>query len=478
MNKIMSRVRRCFTSLRCQLTMSFMTLTLITALVLGAVLYIAVEETFAAQERAYLEKQAELFVPVVHDVMLHRPGDEAALDQLTLMLSSVSEVRLRVYDASGSLVADSGVPVPLTDQLLPSDDEVVIDVEPQVVAAPPVPAKLVDGTERSEEEVRHSVHSAESGDLIGHIHLSHGPAYQDQLVTSVIQAWSMSAGVTILFSLLIGLLISRRLSNPIIRLTEATERMHEGRLDVRAEIDRDDEVGQLASTFNQMAQRIETMVMGLRRFVADAAHELHTPITALRTSIELAIEAPQKTLLQRALRQVERLQVLTDDLLDLSRLDANAAGIKPVQTNLNRMVQQLGEVYASRAEQKGLNFELVLPDQTVMHEIDLMHFHRALSNLLDNAIKFTPEGGTIWLGLKAHSLGVLIRVQDTGIGVPPGDLPYLFDRFHRGSNTTDYPGSGLGLAIVKAIVKEHHGRVDARLAHPGMQFNIWLPVTM
>jgi two-component system OmpR family sensor kinase len=279
----------------------------------------------------------------------------------------------------------------------------------------------------------------------------------------------------------VGWLISRQLSAPLLALTEVTASMAAGNLSVRAEVKRDAprEVGLLAGSFNEMAEQVEETVLTLRRFVADAAHELHTPLTALRTNLELgSAEANPQPFINRAQTQVERLETLTRDLLDLSRLETGASQTNFGPVNLNPLVQEVGELYASRAEQMGLTFSLELPEQPLAVSGNEAHLRRALSNLLDNALKFTSEGGSVWLGLRplpAQNWAEL-WVEDTGLGIPATDVPQLFSRFHRGRNATAYPGSGLGLAIVKAITEGHGGQVAVENRLTGACFQVRLPL--
>ncbi len=131
----------------------------------------------------------------------------------------------------------------------------------------------------------------------------------------------------------------------------------------------------------------------------------------------------------------------------------------------------MGELYTSQAEQARLTFDLTLPETPVTVQGDEAQLQRALGNLLDNAIKFTTEGGTVSVGLRREGEWVKLWVEDTGIGIPEDDLPHLFSRFHRGRNTAAYPGSGLGLAIVEA----HGGRVVADNTAQGARFTLRLP---
>src|SRR5205085_1781421 len=160
--------------------------------------------------------------------------------------------------------------------------------------------------------------------------------------------------------------------------------MADGDLSVRVAMDRPDEIGVLATSFNEMADQIQEMVVTLRRLVTDAAHELHTPLTALRTNLEMAAD----------------------------------------EANPQQQAQYL---------------------------------ERALANLLDNALKFTPSGGEVTIALRSLAGDTEIAIEDTGIGIPEGDARHLFERFHRGRNAAGYAGSGLGLAIARAIINSHAG---------------------
>jgi signal transduction histidine kinase len=150
-----------------------------------------------------------------------------------------------------------------------------------------------------------------------------------------------------------------------------------------------------------------------------------------------------------------------------------AAGVRVPHDTVNVTICcDLGEPYASQADQAGLTLLLDVPPEPIEMRGDPAQLRRAIGNLIDNAIKFTPEGGTITIGLQKNSDAIELCVQDTGIGISEDDLPLLFSRFHRGRNVANYPGNGLGLAIVKAIVEAHGGQVSATNTSPGARFCI------
>jgi len=331
---------------------------------------------------------------------------------------------------------------------------------------------------RSDQVTRQPFHDR-SGELLGYVELSQGPAYGRQILDSVTRGWAIAGAVAVLLAALAGWLASRRLTTPLLALADVTTHMAGGDLSIRADVAREDELGQLAASFNEMAAQVEETVDTLRRFIADAAHSLHTPLTALRTNLELVIDEADGVrrvdFLRRAQTQVERLERLTQGLLDLSRLEALAVRDLSTPVEFSALVRESSELYASRAEQAGLTFSLHLPERPQAIMGQQAQLRQALGNLLDNAIKFTPAGGHISVGLRQEGAWLTLWVQDSGIGVPADDVPQLFSRFHRARNAAAYPGSGLGLAIVKTVVEGHGGQVTAQNMDPGMRFSIQLP---
>ena len=318
-----------------------------------------------------------------------------------------------------------------------------------------------------------------SGKKLGSIELSAGPSYGREIVLGVARGWLIASLAAVLLAAGVGWLISRRLSAPLLGLVEVTRKMSIGDLSIRAGqaqgLNHKDEFGLLAQTFNEMAQQVESTVGTLRSFVSDAAHELNTPLTALRTNLELA-EVRGDPAVERAREQVDRLQNLTGDLLDLSRIESGSNGDHEL-VDLRALLAETGEVYASQAEQKEIEFDLYLPAEereAVQVSAHLERLRRVVENLLENALKFTPAGGRVRVALERAGDRARITVSDSGIGIPAEDQALLFGRFHRGRNTAGFPGSGLGLAIVKAILDRYGGEIRLVPQEKGTRFEVTL----
>ncbi len=261
-----------------------------------------------------------------------------------------------------------------------------------------------------------------------------------------------------------GWLVSKQVTQPVLALTEAAHRMEGGNLSARVELpgEKQQEFTALASAFNGMAGQVENTIATLRAFVSDAAHELNTPLTALKTNLELAAAEPdsarRENFLVQALEQNQRMEGLTRSLLDLSRVEAAEVAFE--RLDMRQLLAEIGEQFASRAEQAERIFSLNLPEGEVPLWGNAPQLRRAIENLLENALKFTPPGRTISLSLEITVGAATLVVSDTGVGIPDDDLPHIFERFHRGRNATEYPGSGLGLAIVKTIADIHRAKVQ------------------
>ncbi len=252
----------------------------------------------------------------------------------------------------------------------------------------------------------------------------------------------------------LGRLAARHLVAPVVRVTEAARHIEETEdLGRRIEVASTDEVGQLAARFNAMLDTLEGSIAAQRQLVADASHELRTPVTSLRTNIEVLAEnrldgAERKRLVADVQAQAEELSALVADLIELARGDQPSP--VPEDVRLDALVAEAVE--RARRHAPGVAFETSLEPAVVDGVPDRLA--RAVNNLLDNAAR---HGRTVTVSCDPSG----IRVRDDGGGIAPEDLPHIFDRFYRGADARGRPGTGLGLAIVRQVAEQHGGTVSA-----------------
>lgn len=519
-----------FRSLRWRLSTSYAGIALLTALAIGVILISTLRSYYARLEHDYLMSNAVNTGQSVAQ-MLGGGGEMTALSNQISMLSLLSQTRIRVLDANNKLLDDTGTPQANIQYTVVDSDQqgqfgttaagpiaiftasraqppagafvtqTQIDNPPMVTTPPeisgttnqrytvviPATAPLSDTSllaglnimaprRFSDQQITLTIFG-ESGQILGHLEMSDGPAYGSQIVSSVLWAWLAASLCGVVLAGASGWLVSRQITRPLLSLTAVTSQMADGDLATRADIQTGDEFEQLGHSFNEMAQRVEQTVTALKRFVADAAHELDTPLTALRTNLELIVTAQNngtREHIMEGLAQVRRLETLTHSLLDLSRIEAHRETIASV--DLAALARRVGEIAASRAEQAGLAFEVDVPDSAFRIQADEALLERAVMNLLDNALKFTPPGGSVSLRVATTPGQAIVSVADTGIGIPEDELPLLFSRFHRARNVSGYPGNGLGLAIVNAIVQARGGELSVESGAVGSRFTVRLPV--
>jgi two-component system, OmpR family, sensor kinase len=246
-----------------------------------------------------------------------------------------------------------------------------------------------------------------------------------------------------------------------------------------------DEMSRLALTVNGMLARLEQSFASLHRFTADASHELKTPLMVLRAGVERALVHPGvpgeiMQSLDETLAQINEMTELVESLLTLARADEGRAPLAVEESDLRDLLADVTETAGMLGESAGITVTSSMPDQPVLLAVDPHRIREMLLNLVTNAIKYTRKGGTVDLTLTERSDAVSLMVRDTGIGIAPGDLPHIFERFWRAdparSRTGERPGTGLGLSITKWIAEAHGGSITVQ-SRPGRgtSFTVRLP---
>jgi signal transduction histidine kinase len=480
-------------SLRWRLAASYAGIALLTAVVLGGLLVSVLADYYGRAETSYLRAATTR----VGSALTRGGALPSDLPRQVLISALDTQTRVRVYSTSGALLADSGSPsqidpselfsrsaTPQTGTDGPSSQSTA-SAHPR--GQPPLPAPLGSGFfgsetttgPRSAQQLQTPL-TTSGGLAIGSILLSDGPASGSDVLAGVVEALLLAGLVAVFASAVAGYVLSSRLSEPLVDLTGVADRMAAGDLAARAHVSGTDEVGRLGTSFNGMAERIEQTVTALRRFVADAAHEIGTPLTALQADLELAESALEPgdglRFVERALVQARRLEDLSAGLLHLSRLEAGGAAQPDALCDAAAVVRAATDAAASRAEQAGVSLLTAVGAEAVPVRASDGTLGTIVDGLLDNAIKFTPSGGRVEAGVRSEGDEAVLWVADTGIGIPAAEQSGVFQRFYRARNVPAYPGSGLGLAIARATVERLSGSIGFESSDAGTRFEVRLPL--
>jgi heavy metal sensor kinase len=289
----------------------------------------------------------------------------------------------------------------------------------------------------------------------------------DHELGELLTALTLAVPAALVASVVLGYLLARKALAPVDRLRRSTHEITAERLDRRLPVANPrDEIGALARTINEMIGRLERSFAEVRRFTADASHELRTPLTVIRTEAEVAIaKSPgameQNQLLGSILEECDRLTRLSDQLLTLSREDAGVVRYIREPVDLTALVADAVDTLRPLADSHGLELRCA-PLAPTRVSGDAGRLRQVFLNVLDNAIKYTPEGGRIEVGVETKGSDGLVTVRDTGIGISAEHLPRVFDRFYRvdKARSREQGGTGLGLSISKSIVTAHGGRIE------------------
>jgi signal transduction histidine kinase len=267
-------------------------------------------------------------------------------------------------------------------------------------------------------------------------------------------------------------------------MAQAARRMARGDYGQRVKARSRDEVGQLAEAFNRMAGEMESLERLRRDLVANVSHELKTPISALRARLENlldGVEQPDPMLIAVMLQQTERLSRLVDQLLELSRLESGDVPLTLEPVELSSLVEQVvNEVEVARAG-RGIHVRNLVSHDLPLLEADRERLHQVLFNLLDNAFRFSQQGGQVTVRADRENGSCQVSVEDNGPGIPAEHLPFVFERFYRvdQSRSRHDGGTGIGLAIARSVVEAHGGRIWAE-SHigEGSRFRFVLPLAV
>jgi signal transduction histidine kinase len=302
--------------------------------------------------------------------------------------------------------------------------------------------------------------------------------------------------ITLLFTAIIGLILFGMITRRFQRMTQIVNEFANGNLDQRIEITSHDEIGQLAAAFNQMADTIQHNIWEIsekeqhrRDLIANISHDLRSPLASIQGYLETILmkdqqitDAQRKRMLETIFKNALQLNRLVNELFEFSKLDAQQVQPQIEPFSIAELTHDIILKFKPVADQRNIRLQLVLPRTSLPLVLgDIGMIERALSNLIDNALNYTPPGGTVMVTVEKKDHKVCVRITDTGKGIPEADLPHIFERFYRveksRSRQSEPGGAGLGLAITKKILEAHNSEITVKSElGKGTEFEFALPI--
>ncbi len=305
--------------------------------------------------------------------------------------------------------------------------------------------------------------------------------YQSKFLSTFKKVFFAAMGFITVFSAVAGWLLVAKAMSGVKIITKTAQDISGSNLEARVcAVSNKNELDQLAITFNSMLDRIEELVKNIREMSDNIAHDLKSPITRIRGFAELALVHDEnmdnyRTMASNTIEESDRLLDMINTMLVISRAEAGEGEFNFQMTNLSLMIKEACELFAPLAEDKHIKLSQDIQDNIIIFS-DMKMLQRAFSNLLDNAIKYTPANGVVSIVLILKNSEVQIKIEDTGIGIAPDDFEKIFERFYRADISRTSAGTGLGLSLARTIVRAHQGDITVSNGqHSGSVFQITLP---
>lgn len=440
-------------SLRVRLFLTFIALVVVA---LGVVAFFASRTTASEFER-YVARGGALRHGRFEATLLMyytQTGNWQGVQPLVEEMEQISGERIVLADETGRVIADSG--------------------------------KKFVGQVVGRDWVRPIALVTERGRPIGVVYVNptgspESAAIAASFLNSVNRSLWLAVGAAGLAAVLLTLFLSHRILVPVKALTAAARQMERGDLSQRVQVQSKDEIGQLAHAFNAMADGLDHIEKLRRHMISDVAHELRTPLANIRGYLEALrdqVVEPSPALVDSLYDEAMLLSRLVDDLQELALAEAGQLRLSRQPVDLAEIAQQAVQGFQPEADAKGLAIKAEMPPDLPLVDADAQRVGQVLRNLLRNAMAYTPAGGEINVSARPAAAEVEVEVRDTGVGIAPEHLPYIFERFYRAdqSRARSTGGAGLGLTIVKQLVEAHGGRVHVESeVGSGSTFTFTLP---
>ena len=474
-------------TIRTRLSLNYLLVLAIGMALAGTLAWLAVERLYINTQRQNLLAQARLMATA-----LQGSGLPVGPVQPYAQTANVAPgVHTRLLNEGGAVVV--GLPLSEAFTQAPAAEQSASIPSSELVQRPEIDAALHGTPATAIRDVlsnRRVLYAAapvytETGEIQGIVYIA-TPLPPAGLPANIIWQWMGATLLAVLLAASFGGLLARKLARPLERLAEAATAISQGNLQQHVAIDsKITELHSLEQTFNAMAENLRQSDEAKKAFIADVTHELRTPLTVIKGTIETledgALEDAEGRgpLLSSMGRETERLIRLVNALLVLTRADAGSLQLNLQPLDLAELVKSRCDVFSGLAAQRGITLNRRADRQSALRIVaDSDRLSQVLDNLLDNAIRYSPENSTITITVQHAHDGVTCSVSDQGPGIPPGHLPFIFERFYRAeaSRNRRDGGAGLGLAIARALINAQGGQISAQSAEgQGTTINFWLP---
>ena len=471
-------------TIRTRLTLWYVTLLTVSILTFAVVFFYALSKDFNDQIDLQLEKVSAMMTHTI----VQPPGVVRIPRNFDILLQRFFGVRtsgvyIQVVDPGGSVRGKSSN---LEDFEIPLSDETYW----RVLNGDTV-YEVVTGMGRYPVRIVTRPVVLKDFGFISIIQVGSSLEGRERIFHRMASLFSVGAVILVLIAAVVGRFLAMRALKPVDFITKLARKMGAENLDERIDISGpEDEITRLAGTFNEMLVRLERSFKQVRQFTGDASHELKTPLTVMKGEMEVALRAEisceeLEETIKSSLEEVDRMSFIVANLLELARSDVE---VVKTDVSLDRVVSERFEHFGKLAGAKDVSIS-ILKNERVVVTGDGVRLSQLVYNLIDNAIKYTPRGGSVEVSLERAGGKAILKVRDTGVGIPSEDVPYIFDRFYRVDKARSRTGGateaggevkvggvGLGLSICKDIIDSHWGTIEVMSdGKSGTTFIVKLP---